>query len=267
MRWLLEPEVFQEDEYPLMEALDNLGVKYTACQFGTPYDKYIKDTVEPTIFHGSLQFGKQIQQQSQTIRVYCNLPQYECLYYYPRLGKYLLNDDYVMLPLGDLERQKSMLFSMFGYHSPGVVYNKALFIRPSSGYKTFTGTLIKEDNWRFNVYPYKALNPEALVVVSSQKEIFAEWRVVVIDKQAVTAGQYSEKGKIVRISNVPERVMKYAQLVLNHTDYEPDRAWVLDICESSRGELWVVEPNSFSCAGLYACDYEAIVKTMETLDD
>ena len=44
----------------------------------------------------------------------------------------------------------------------------------------------------------------------------------------------------------------------------PDPAWTLDVCESWP-DLAVVEVNSFSCAGLYACDYEAVVQAINEL--
>lgn len=260
MKWLLEPETFQEDEQPLMEALFRCGVRYTSVEFGTPYKDYIALMGnEPTVFHGSLQFGKLIQETPlHSVKVFCTLPKYECLYYYPRIGSYLLNSEYVMLPFGELGRRKNWLFDTLNK-------NGSLFLRPSSGYKTFTGLVLSDSEWDMELKFLKyQIDPEELVVVAPAQDVVREWRTVVVDDLVVTAGQYRYKGENVRIREVSKEVMHFAQEVVDFAGYVPDRAWTLDVCESSSG-LKVVEANSFSCAGLYACDYEAIVRAIDSV--
>jgi len=47
--------------------------------------------------------------------------------------------------------------------------------------------------------------------------------------------------------------------------YEPDPVWVLDICQLKNGSLKIIEVNSFSCSGLYACDMNPIVENVSRL--
>ena len=126
VKWLVEPEVFQEDEKPLMKALLLSGVPYVECKFGTPYETYLQKFAdgETGVFHGSLQFGKLIKQKSRGIAVYCDLPKFECTYYYPRFGEFLLNNQYVMLPIGELERRFNWLYNNLGWSGE-------VFIRPT----------------------------------------------------------------------------------------------------------------------------------------
>ena len=260
MNWLIEPEVFQTDSRPLIAALKKLGIKYTDVRFGTPYPETLASLgTEPTVYHGSLQFAKLIKNTpNHNVKVYCTLPKYECVYYYPRLGKYLLNSDYVMIPFGDLARRKSWPFKVLGQNS--------LFFRPSSGYKTFTGLVLTEDElvkempfWKRNV------DPEALIIAAPVQAVDKEWRVVIVGKKVITAGQYAENGNSVRNSDVPEKVLAFAQEVAD-SGYNPDPAWTIDVGETA-GELKVVEVGSFSCAGLYACDCEAIITAVNKISE
>lgn len=256
--WLLEHGVFKSDEKPLIEALERQGIQYHLCHFGESYDDIItKMGSKRAIFHGSLQFGKLIKQTlGHSISVYCNLPKYECVYYYPRFGDYLVNSDYAMLPFGELSRRTSWLFEVFGPDS--------LFLRPSSGYKTFTGLVLDrgaEWDMELNHLRYR-IDPETLVVVAPVRTVDKEWRVVVVDGKVITAGQYRDRGIDVRVNDVPMVVTDFAQQVVGQSGYKPDFAWTLDVGETQRG-LRVIEVGSFSCAGLYACDYDAIVKTVQ----
>jgi len=113
VKWLLEPEVFDEDETSVIMALKKLDVPHVVCSFGTEYESYIKKFAEEdcVVFHGSFQFARVIQQKAKWIPgVYCNKEKLDCLYYYPRFGDYLLNSHYMMLPFGDLNRRKNDLF-------------------------------------------------------------------------------------------------------------------------------------------------------------
>ena len=47
--------------------------------------------------------------------------------------------------------------------------------------------------------------------------------------------------------------------------YYPDSVFVMDVCEDSDGRFWLLEINSFSSAGLYACDKAKIVKEVSAI--
>lgn len=259
IKWLLEPEMFQEDEKPLLNALVTLEVPYVACKFGIPYETYLDNFTEEErgVFHGSLQFGKLIQKKSKNISVYCTLQKYECLYYYPRFGSQLLNNNYVMLPIGDLDRR-------FQWLNNRLSINGKVFIRPNSGSKTFTGVVVGVNDMA-NFVRYSKTEPEDLIVVATPAEIKKEWRLVVVNNKIITGGQYKEDGEIVRKKDVPNDVMSYGEHTLENVKYNPDPAWTFDICETTDGNLSVLETNSFSCAGFYACDCEAVVKAVNVI--
>ena len=172
MHWLLEPDVFGEDLDPFIDSLASLNEEYTLVQFGKPYHEYIKhfNNTPDLIFIGSLQFGK-ILQYSGFRGVICNADGLACQYYYPRIGSYLLNSDYVMLPVGSFNARKSFLRSVMGDN---------LFVRPDTVWKSFTGGCF--------VHPVASdfgyLNPETLLLISTAKKpIKYEWRCIVANKK------------------------------------------------------------------------------------
>src|SRR3972149_810663 len=134
MKWLIEPEVFGND-CKIEDALKKLNVEYIVAKFGTPYENYLTAFSEDdkVVFHGSYQFAKLIQKNTNWI-VYCDTSKFECSYYYPKFGNNLLNENYVMLPFGDLYRRKDWLFQTMG---------KEIFLKPNS-FKSFTGMVIPE---------------------------------------------------------------------------------------------------------------------------
>ncbi len=255
VKWLLEPETFRGEAQPLVDTLKKLNIEHKVWTFGKPYEEAknaFKDT-DCVVFYGSLQFSRVIKREAKWIPgVYCNLPKFECLYYYPRFGQHLVNADYVMLPLGELSRRKDWLFAKLGK-------NDQLFIRPSSGFKSFTGEIILEQEWdktlRFLAFRN---DPETLAIVAKPASISYEWRIVVGENKVIAGTQYKKHGEMVRSATVPIEVFDYAQSVLDSIKYKPDPLWTLDICKAN-DELKVLEVGSFSCAGLYSCDPEAVI--------
>lgn len=264
IKWLLEDEVFQDEDEALVEALDELGVDYSLTKFGKSYEDHIAEIkhTDHVIFHGSLQFAKLILRKTNWVGVYCNLPMFECLYYYPRFGKHLLNSNYVVLPFGDLDRRKSWLFDHLSE-------DDALFVRPSSGYKTFTGKVVTKKSWDTDVGSFGCfglrIDPESPVIIAPPIEIAKEWRTIVVGNKIIAASQYKDHGELLKDGDVPDKVINYGQDVLNSISYSPDPAWVLDLCETESGDLKVLEVGSFSCSGFYECDLNVVVKSLNSL--
>jgi hypothetical protein len=258
----MEPEVFKEDAIPIIQALDSTKTPYTLAKFGVSYDDYIRHMyVRPiaerdVIFYGSFQFAEVIKKTAPKIKIYGdNLNKYNCTYYYPAFGGNLLNKDYIMLPLGDLERRILSLNHILGI-------NDMIFVRPDAINKAFTGITINvNDKLKFPAN----LSKDMLLLVAEPKQLTKEWRFVVVKSEVVTGGQYKENSKIVRISDVPDSVYEYAQKIVMETAYRPDNVWTLDICQDKIGELSVLEVGPFSCSGLYACDATKIVKAIKKL--
>lgn len=269
VKWLLEPEVFDEDEVSVIAALKKLNVPHVVCKFGRDYASYIKDFAEEdcVVFHGSFQFAREIEQNAKWIPgVYCNKQKLDCLYYYPRLGDFLLNSHYMMLPFGELNRRKNDLFD-FAEQSYKPGRKDCVFIRPSSGLKSFTGKVVMEDDWHKDIrlMGFYDVPPEALVVAATVYEILNEWRTIVVEGKVIASALYKKGDSFVRVPGAPRDVVLYAQRVVDETKFDPDAAWTLDICETANKELKVLEVGSLSCAGFYGANAELIIPAVNAV--
>jgi hypothetical protein len=262
VKWLVEPEIFEDDAKPLLETLKKMGVEHQIWPFGHMYQDFKnKFSDDCAVFYGSFQFANVVKRQTTWIPgVYCNLPKFDCLYYYPKLEKYLLNWNYTMMPLGVVgSPTKSHQLKYFSLLD-------SVFIRPSSGGKSFTGKIIELVNLDKELRQFALrADPETLVVIANPQRIMREWRTVVAENKVITASQYKYGIQMIRSKDVSTEVIQYTQEVLDNVKYKPDPIWTLDICETDDGRLHVLEVGSFSCAGLYACDPEIIVETVNRI--
>lgn len=264
-KWLLEKEVFEENINPIREAIVSQGMEYKLVHY-TPSEGLERtlplfDKDDCVIAYGSLGFARQIKRLAPWIPgVWCNLTKFQCSHYYSHLGKFLLNDTYMMVPYGELLRLKEFIFD------EGMAINGEVFVRPDSGYKLFTGMVAKYDTWEKDVefMGFYDVAPEKLVVIAPPKKIVEEWRLVVVEKQVVAASQYKENGLVKLREGCPDEVSAFAQKVIAK-GWEPDLAYVMDICQLQHGDIRLIELNSFSCSGMYACDKSAMVEAASRL--
>lgn len=255
-KWLLEADVFEENLDDIRAAITSQGMEYKMINY-VPFDGLdFTDFYDPTdcvVAYGSLGLIRQLLRKTKWIPgAWCNLDVFKCQYYYPRLAQYLLNSNYVMLPYGELNRQKDLLFDAVGS-------NDSLFIRPSNGYKTFTGKVVNRETYSKDVdfFGFYDVEPEELVVVAEPKNIREEWRLVVVNKRVVASSLYKDWGVNRTREGCPDEVLVFADEVIS--TWQPETCWVLDICSTKHSGLRVVEINSFSSSGLYACNKNDVV--------
>lgn len=251
MKWLLETDIFDENLERLHEAILSAGhtfkeVKYIPFDDNEHISKVYHKLDVNVFFYGSLNLCKKVQSLT-TWNTFCDLPKYECTYYYPRLKEFLVNAECYMLP--------------FGMLTPKIFNNaNTVFVRPSQGDKLFDGQLFGKasfDSQYWGMVHKHQTKPEDIVLISETKNIGKEWRLVVSDV-VITGSQYKDCGSFVT-GSVPKEVIDYSNNVLENIDYRPDKIWTLDVCETDHG-LRVLEVGGLSCAGLYECDLDLIVK-------
>ncbi len=278
MIWLLEKEFFDNlDELKRQiveqghQYINAVRVPFTdQIQFEGSFD-WENDKLDSLILaYGSLHFARSCKTLNKPpsknfVDVWCNLPQFKCSYYYPRLSKYLLNRECMFLPFGQLADATDFIFRKFGSAN-----GTKIFMRPDSGFKQFTGQVYDLKYWDgFLRVSNIALQPEDLVVISTPKEIFKEYRVIIgpsknnEKQQLITLSQTHSCGKLDEqvIVNDFERldIHHFVLEVLDNICFEPDPFWVMDVCRDAFGELKVLEVNSMSCSGYYKCDMGRIV--------
>ncbi len=264
VQWVVEDQVFDEDLDPLIEEIKRQGmavdvIKYIPFQQGK-YDQFPDD--QCILCYGSLNLIRQLQKDKPWVPgSWCTLKNFECTTYYAHLGKYLFNDDYVMMPLAELKRRKDEVYNLFceGPTWRDINDHSVIFVRPSSGFKSFTGKLLEYRHFDKDFEWFdESSSPESMVVISSAKAIHKEWRVVIADRKVIASSLYKRDGKNDFEGNAPAEVLLFAaQIAL--LEWQPDPMYVIDIIDNY-GELYLMEINSFSCSGLYHCDVRPVVE-------
>jgi hypothetical protein len=203
------------------------------------------------IGYGTFPFARQIQLHRRWLPGAWCAPEYlDCTCYFAYFGKFLLNQQYAILPGVEAVRQQDWLFGVFGR-------NDVVFARPSGCNKLFTGRCIARDDFTAALAPAR-YDPATLVVVAAPKEIAREWRLVVAEDRVIAASQYAQEGNRSVEPGCPQGVRDFVQAMLLEVRWRPDPIFMVDVCESD-GQLWLIELNGFSCSWLYQCDLAAVV--------
>jgi len=114
VKWLIEDILDTEHTEALMKELKRQGigykeVKYIPFSMEEKYDYFHDD--ECVVFYGSLNLASVIRQKKLWVPgVYCNYENLKCSTYYSYYGKYLLNSDYIMLPILEFKRRQDEIY-------------------------------------------------------------------------------------------------------------------------------------------------------------
>ena len=253
VNWLIDIRAFPEDANPLLDAIQKFGHDYKVIdtRWIDEHEVFFPDD-QCVIFYGSLEKAKVLRKKPWIPGVYCDLKKYECKSYYPIFGDYILNSNYIMLPYGELLRQKEFLYDKLGQ-------DRAIFLRPDVGDKTFTGEVVFKEKFDHDI-PLYDIEPNALVISAEPVNIKAEWRFVVVNQEIISGSLYKENNIVGSSADIPQEASEFAKKLAKL--YNPERVWVIDICQTKAGDYKVVEIGCFSCAGLYACDRLKIVEAV-----
>lgn len=232
--------------------------KYTSQW--TPPEPLVFDTEEPVVVHGCHGFLRKLRKHHRNyIGIYCTDANLTVAAYSVFYGDLLLNNDYVIVPFAEFVRRKR-----FWYARWGGLENNSVFLRPNSGTKVFAGLCIPLDDFDHEVNALTQISsvmPDTLVVVSSPKRIEAEFRFIIADRKVVAGSEYRWDNKLDIRTDYPDAAFKLAQEVAQR-GWQPDPCYTCDVAWLGDDEYRVIEINSFSCAGLYMCDHDAIVKAV-----
>lgn len=112
VNWLIDFDGSKDNLDRLKQSLEDANITYkcvtTNDYYNERYDHF--DDRDCVVYYGSLQIAQQIQKRKSWFPgAICNLDAMRCSSYYPLLGDLLLNSEYCMMPLGDLERNWKFL--------------------------------------------------------------------------------------------------------------------------------------------------------------
>ncbi len=247
--WLIQTNMEGVDAGPIMAEVLRQGMQVRRIEHRlgaeVRFDDY--DPHDCVVCYGDIDFVRQVHKRAPFIPgAWCNFDHMKCSTYYAYLGEHLLNQQYMMMPVGDLLRRWDKLIT----YTP----NQSWFIRPDSGAKPFTGYVVSPDDKHKIQTLVQAVGPEMLIVVAPEKEITAEWRFVICNGKVVAGCQYLPTES----TDYEPSSFRLAGTIASQ-EWQPDLCYTVDIAESD-GKVYLLEINSFSCAGLYDCNMESIVR-------
>ncbi|QDU41832.1 hypothetical protein Mal52_02860 [Symmachiella dynata] len=209
------------------------------------------------VVHGDIEIVSRISRERLwKPGVFATFENFACSSYYCHFGEHLLNNDYIMLPFGELRRCREFLFGTLGR-------DDKIFVRPDSPLKLFTGQITSTTTFDadMELMGFYDVPANALVVVSSPKSIVAEWRFIIADQTIVTGSEYIDSEKFAPKATIDPKALELAEIIASSA-YQPERVWVADICRTDQGAYRLLEIGVFNCADLYACDTAAIVRAV-----
>lgn len=265
--WLLDGNLFEDYHDDLVAAIRDCGhlsvslnrpnAPYSWDDAGNAYRKAFPKGA-CVVTHSDIDLALRVKKDAYWHPgVFATLPNYFCSHYFAHLGRFLLNSDYAMMPFSELRRQQAFLLDTFGKQGQ-------IFVRPDSPLKIFTGQTVSDSTYDKDLefLAFYDFPCESLVMVSSPKSIEFESRFVVVDG-TVVAGSKNKVGDEIRLSETDHDSWKLAKEIAK-TGFQPDRAWVMDICRTTAGRYYLLEIGAFSFANLYGCDKRAVVDAVST---
>ena len=257
LNWLVECYTEVENTDRIIVSIKKQGYKYVDKR-AIPGYMDIDDYFKPNcclISYCSIQTAGEILRKSWYPGVFTNFNEYKCSQFYPLLSKYLFNNDYLMLPYGELLRRKDFLYDTLGS-------NDCIFVRPNSGFKVFTGTIIEKERFEkdINRLGYGDIPKEEIVLIAYPRNINREWRFFATKEGVITGSLYRQSNQKTLSSTFPEDAKLLADEIAKSNIYFPDPIISIDICEDKNGDFYLLEIGCFSCSGMYDCDTDILVE-------
>jgi hypothetical protein len=143
-----------------------------------------------------------------------------------------------------------------------------IFARPSEDTKSFSGQLFEADNliyWLNKVSESNdrfGLNGDTSMIISTAKNIQAEYRLFVVDGFIVSGSLYKVKELVTTSAIIDQTAIDYAYQMLDI--WQPDRAFVLDIAITDNGPK-IIEVNNINSSGFYQSDISKIVCSIDRM--
>lgn len=234
-------------------------------------DKYIPFTDKPNNIHysdddcvvmyGSIGFVNLYMKNRHFIPgAYYQEKSLQALSYMNYIDDYTLlaNEDYVFTTFKDFVRRKQFFYDVFNTNK--------VFIRPNSGFKTFTGVPVHIDDFDYEINTLKALTSvvdDTIILVSSCKKIKEEYRFFICNREVITGSQYKKDEELFIAKGFSDEAFQVANKMAKNI-WQPDLAYACDV-GIVNGKPKIIELNAFSCSGFYACDIEKLVEAVSDI--
>jgi hypothetical protein len=264
----------------MADILNRRGIRYSFVKYipfdggirfvkpGPRWHKLCKEYVEHdfeigvtdnVLFYGTLKAMRYLQQRYYPSG-WCDFPKLTCQHYYTHYGRYLISQDYTMMPSAEVLRRADELYDRYGVGGH-------VFIRPDANDKPFPGELVDRDKieeWHESSNSYQQ-DVHKLCVVASPVKILQEWRLVVFNGKVVTGSQYRKfidgRNSVEWEEGYPDDAAAYAEMIVRESNWQPHGLFAMDIGLTDSG-LGLIEIGSVNTCGLYCSDIEKVVDAM-----
>ena len=204
----------------------------------------------PTIVRGSHGFVNHVHRElSPQPGAFLHATNFSMDSYVPILKDLCLNEHYQVVTFADFLTHRHM-------------FKGDLFVKPLEDIKQFNGLVIKDQQEIGDVHYTKFRKwfrptDTCKIAVCAAQEVGAEYRVVVINQQAITGSSYKIEEGV-----APDSALTFVNQVTQI--WNPQTVYVVDVAITPSGYK-IVEYNQFGTSGLYACDQVLIVDALEQL--
>lgn len=182
-----------------------------------------------------------------------------CNVYYSYIpNEWMLNKDYIMLPFSYIQNHTLNLFQKLN--------SERIFLRPNSGYKTFAGFVFDYENHKFELSSSQQLTsvmPETICLIAPAKQIDGEFRFIIGNGEVIDGSEYRWNNILDIRHDWPQECWDMADKVAK-LSWQLDSVYTCDVAMTLDGPK-IIELNSFSCAGLYACDKDIVVNRINEI--
>lgn len=261
--WLVEAGVYGAEADPLLAEIRRQGLSAAVVSHRAVRDPSLSvdghslGEAACVIGYGTFPFAREIHLHRQwKPGAWCNPLNLDCTTYFAHFGRFLLNQQYTILPGVEAIRQRDWLFDVWGR-------DDKVFVRPTGCHKLFTGRCVARDDFESALAPTR-YDPATLVVIASPKVVEREWRLVIAGDRVIASSRYAVTGRKSVESGCPDAIHLFAEGMLKSVRWRPDPVFMADIGEAD-GHPWLIELNGFSCSWLYACDLAAVVEAASAL--
>lgn len=210
------------------------------------------------VIYGSIAFVKQNINNGFIPGAYLQEQAMNCTGYIPYIddNKILANSNHVFATYKDFKNRKDFFYDVFNTNE--------IFIRPNGGLKTFTGLPIKKKDFDYEINSLEQLtsvSENTLILISDCKDITYEYRFFIVNREVISGSQYKKNDELIVKSGYSDEAFEIA-LKMAANKWQPDIAYVCDV-GIVNGEPKIIELNSFSCSGFYACDIGLIINAID----
>jgi hypothetical protein len=135
VNWLIEDCNYDKSVDLLIDEIKNQHFNYKKIKYADIDTVNLFDNNDCVVVQSSMRFAEKIKKIKNWIPgVWFTKENYECISYYDIYKDFLFNSDFIFSSVKDISENRKFYFEKYGKE------NK-LFIRPSNGYKSFTGAL------------------------------------------------------------------------------------------------------------------------------